>query len=171
MKLNLVLFLFFLWCNQSFAQQIWYHFSNGIIPLKQAYRKATYKYTGVEQANKLSIKDDLSKEAFLFNGGTYTVLLPIHGGVLNSDPSGESIAVDSFYIDATEVCNLHYRNFVSWCQRIYSSTPHVYNRILPDTTVWLDIYPNQAIAEQLSKDYFRDSAFDYYPVPNIVKEK
>jgi len=168
MKLNLIFLLLILVWNQALAQKKWYHrYKKMPISVKKAYYKATYKYTGVEQANRLSVEKGLNKEAFRTKGGVHVVLLPIHGGILKAENSHASISVDSFYIDATEVCNLHYRNFVSWCRRIHISNPEIYRQMLPDTNIWIQKFPGQAIAEQLAKDYYRDPTFDYYPVLGI----
>jgi hypothetical protein len=69
-----------------------------------------------------------------------------------------------FHIDATEVCNLHYRNFLAWTNYIYSRQK---TELLPDTNIWQRTLPDTALAKTLSKEYFSNPAFDYYPVVGL----
>ncbi|MGH1338408.1 MAG: SUMF1/EgtB/PvdO family nonheme iron enzyme [Aureispira sp.] len=96
------------------------------------------------------------------------------GGVLLEIPNGsikevgkDSIYVSSCYMDVTEVCNLHYRSFLQWNAIVYSTMPQVYESLLPDTSVWLEHFPEEAIGGLLKEYYFRNAAFDYYPVVGV----
>src|SRR5215217_5941392 len=45
-----------------------------------------------------------------------------------------TVSVSSFYMDETEVANVHYREYLYWLQRSYSSDyPDVIARALPDS--------------------------------------
>jgi sulfatase modifying factor 1 len=78
------------------------------------------------------------------------------------------VTVASFYIDATEVWNQHYREFVGWMQK---HEPNIaLAMILPDTTVWKR-YIEGEVGSKLSKDYFRNTAFDYHPVVGVNWEQ
>lgn len=122
-------------------------------------------------ANKLGIDDKFIQEAFLFyDGGFSGVLLEIPNGAIPTNEK-DSTYVSSFYIDATEVCNLHYRAFLEWNYRIYVTMPQVSASLLPDTTIWLKQFPNEAIGGLLKDHYFRNSAFNYYPVVGISWEQ
>ncbi|MBS1739297.1 MAG: SUMF1/EgtB/PvdO family nonheme iron enzyme [Bacteroidetes bacterium] len=76
-----------------------------------------------------------------------------------------TVSVSSFYMDETEVANVHYREYVYWLQRAYGSDyPEQVNKALPDTTSW-----RRALAynEPLVQYYFRHAAYNYYPVVGV----
>lgn len=98
------------------------------------------------------------------------VLLEIPNGVIKEEGK-DSIYVSSCYMDATEVCNLHYRSFLQWNAMIYASSPHVYESLLPDTSIWLEHFPKETIGGLLKEYYFRNAAFDYYPVVGVSWEQ
>jgi len=78
------------------------------------------------------------------------------------------VTVSSFYIDATEVWNKYYREFVDWMQQ---HEPKIaLAMLLPDNTVW-QRYIKGEVGEKLSKDYFRNTAFDYHPVVGVNWEQ
>jgi hypothetical protein len=129
--------------------------------------KSTYIHPSILDANRLGIDDKSNQDVFFdYKGGFSGVLLAIpNGKVARKD--GDSIYVSAFYMDATEVCNLHYRAFLHWNNRIYSSMPQVPMSLLPDTSVWVQTFPNKAIGHLLKDNYFRNAAFDYYPVVGL----
>jgi len=72
-------------------------------------------------------------------GGTFVM------GAKEDDVMGDwnnvprRITVPSFYIDETEVANIHYLEYLYWITRVYGADyPEVYRRALPDTLVWRD---------------------------------
>lgn len=134
-------------------------------------RQAAYIRYNIDDANKLGIDDESNLEAFGWNTGGYSgVMLKIpSGGMLNSN--GDSIYTSSYYIDATEVCNLHYRTFIEWNKYVFEDMPSIAVSLLPDTTIWLKEFPNEAIGGLLKDNYFRAPAFDYYPVVGITWEQ
>jgi gliding motility-associated lipoprotein GldJ len=76
-----------------------------------------------------------------------------------------TVSVSSFYMDETEVANVHYREYVYWLQRAYGSDyPDVVSRALPDSTAW-----RRALSynEPLVQYYFRHAAYNYYPVVGV----
>lgn len=76
-----------------------------------------------------------------------------------------TVSVSSFYMDETEVANVHYREYLYWLQRSYGSDyPDVVARALPDSTSW-----RRALAynEPLVQYYFRHAAYNYYPVVGV----
>lgn len=111
----------------------------------------------------------------------YGVFLPswfINGysGVLIKIPNTmleqvDSTYVSSFYVDAMPVCNRHYRAFLEWCSCVYPTIPKIQSDLLPDTTIWLEHFPNEAIGGRLRAHYFRDLAFDYHPVVGVSWEQ
>src|SRR5690606_16086251 len=76
-----------------------------------------------------------------------------------------TVSVSSFYMDETEVANVHYREYIFWLVRAYGSDyPDVIARALPDTTSW-----RKALSynEPLVQYYFRHAAYNYYPVVGV----
>lgn len=81
----------------------------------------------------------------------------------NSIP--RKVTVSSFYMDKTEVSNVHYREYLYWINRTYSADyPEVYRKALPDTLVWRD---ELAYNEPLVEYYFRHPAYQDYPVVGV----
>lgn len=97
-----------------------------------------------------------------------TNLLLIEGGTFNMGKDAEKdivrrVTVSSFYIDATEVTNKEYRDFVNY---LAAQDTKLSKEMLPDTMIWLR-QMEASIGRQLAKDYFRLPAFDYYPVVGV----
>jgi formylglycine-generating enzyme len=105
----------------------------------------------------------------LVQGGTFTM------GATNEDPMGEwnnvprRVTVPTFYIDQTEVANIHYREYLYWLNRTYDSQDPMYTKVLPnalpDTMVWRsELSYNEPYVEY----YFRHPSFNYYPVVGVT---
>jgi len=99
-------------------------------------------------------------------GGTFVM------GATEQDVMGDwnniprRITVSSFYIDETEVANVHYREYLYWLGRVYNeSFPDVYRNALPDTLVWRS---ELAYNEPLVEYYFRHPAYNDYPVVGVT---
>ncbi|MCP4441235.1 MAG: SUMF1/EgtB/PvdO family nonheme iron enzyme [Aureispira sp.] len=130
-----------------------------------------YIHPSIKDANRLGIEDKFNQELYHFYKGDYSgVLLKVPNGKINNKGK-DSIYVSSIYMDATKVCNRHYRAFIQWTHRIWRQVPPIAPSLLPDTTVWLQQFPNEAIGELLKEHYFRDAAFDYYPVVGVSWEQ
>src|SRR5437868_7276825 len=74
-------------------------------------------------------------------GGTFTM------GQTEEDVMGEwnniprRVSVPSFYIDRTEVANVHYREYLHWLNKVFDpeadeNNKKIINNALPDTLVW-----------------------------------
>jgi formylglycine-generating enzyme len=75
------------------------------------------------------------------------------------------VTVSAFYMDETEVANVHYREYLYWMNRVYGNDfPDVVKKALPDTLVWRD---NLAYNEPYVEYYFRHPAYDFYPVVGV----
>lgn len=73
--------------------------------------------------------------------------------------------VSSFYMDETEVANVHYREYIYWLTRTFGADyPSVIRRAMPDTLVWRD---ELAYNEPYVEYYFRHPAYNYYPVVGV----
>ncbi|WP_264791335.1 formylglycine-generating enzyme family protein [Aureispira anguillae] len=96
-------------------------------------------------------------------------LLFIEGGTFNMGQGVDEdilrrVTVSSFYISATEVTNLEYREFLTWIQEYRPQT--ALDDLLPDQTIW-QRYIGGNVGDKLAKDYFNLPAFDYYPVVGV----
>jgi len=102
-------------------------------------------------------------------GGTFTM------GQTEEDVMGDwnniprRVTVPSFYIDKTEVANVHYREYIYWLERVFDPTADPNNQqiidaALPDTLVWRS---ELSYNEPLVEYYFRHPSFNYYPVVGV----
>ena len=101
-------------------------------------------------------------------GGTFTM------GQTEEDVMGDwnniprRVSVPSFYMDRTEVANVHYREYLHWLERTFDpSEPEnmkIINGALPDTLVWRsELSYNEPMVEY----YFRHPGFNKYPVVGV----
>ncbi|MEZ5045860.1 MAG: SUMF1/EgtB/PvdO family nonheme iron enzyme [Chitinophagaceae bacterium] len=80
-----------------------------------------------------------------------------------------TVTVSSFFMDETEVSNLHYREYTYWLGRTMGSDfPEIYQRSLPDTQCWRN--PMQ-YNEPMVELYFRHAAYNNYPVVGVSWEQ
>src|SRR5688500_8249580 len=102
-------------------------------------------------------------------GGTFTM------GQTEEDVMGDwnniprRVTVPSFYIDRTEVANVHYREYIHWLNRVFDPEADPGNRAildgaLPDTLVWRS---ELSYNEPLVEYYFRHPSFNDYPVVGV----
>lgn len=103
-------------------------------------------------------------------GGTFTM------GQTEEDVMGDwnniprRVTVPAFYIDRTEVANVHYREYIHWLMRVFdpSSDPNnqkIIDKALPDTLVWRS---ELSYNEPLVEYYFRHPGFNDYPVVGVT---
>lgn len=101
----------------------------------------------------------------LIEGGTF-VMGGTEQNITNDfDNIPRRVTVQSFYMDETEVANVHYREYIYWLNRTFGeSAPEVVRASLPDTTVW-----RRALAfnEPFVNNYFRHPAYNQYPVVGV----
>jgi sulfatase modifying factor 1 len=116
-----------------------------------------------------SVKDQANGPGLVFvEGGTYTM------GQTEEDVMSEwnnvprRVSVPSFYIDRTEVANVHYREYVFWIAKIFDpSDPEnlkIVQAALPDTLVWRSELSYNEPSVEL---YFRHPSFNMYPVVGV----
>jgi formylglycine-generating enzyme len=102
-------------------------------------------------------------------GGTFTM------GQTDEDVMGDwnniprRVSVPSFYMDRTEVANIHYREYLYWLNKVFdpSADPNnqkIVNGALPDTLVWRS---ELSYNEPLVEYYFRHPGFNNYPVVGV----
>jgi gliding motility-associated lipoprotein GldJ len=99
-------------------------------------------------------------------GGTFTM------GQNNEDVMGDwnnvqrRITVNSFFIDKTEVANVHYREYLYWLENVFGQAgmDSVVDQAKPDTLVWRS---ELAFNEPYVEYYFRHPSYNYYPVVGV----
>lgn len=78
------------------------------------------------------------------------------------------VQVRSFFLDATEVTNLMYLEYLDWLERIYKKAEgeyrNVYFAAVPDTMVWRNPL---GFNEDMVNNYLRHPAFRDYPVVGV----
>lgn len=78
-------------------------------------------------------------------------------------------SVPSFYIDRTEVANVHYREYLHWLNRVFPAddpaNQPIYDAALPDTLVWRS---ELSYNEPLVEYYLRHPGFNDYPVVGVT---
>ena len=101
-------------------------------------------------------------------GGTYTKG-KVQDDVMhdwNNTPNQQHVM--SFYMDATEVTNMMYLEYLDWIKTNFPpSIPNyadIYNGALPDTLVWRSRLGN---TEDLVENYLRNPAYGKYPVVGV----
>jgi gliding motility-associated lipoprotein GldJ len=101
-------------------------------------------------------------------GGTFTM------GQTEEDVMGDwnnvprRVSVPSFYIDRTEVANVHYREYLYWLNKVFDASDPanqpILNAALPDTLVWRS---ELSYNEPLVELYLRHPGFNEYPVVGV----
>lgn len=101
-------------------------------------------------------------------GGTFTM------GQTDEDIMGDwnnvprRVSVPSFYIDKTEVANVHYREYLYWLGQVFDpsdpANEPILNAALPDTLVWRS---ELSYNEPLVEFYLRHPGFNEYPVVGV----
>ncbi len=76
----------------------------------------------------------------------------------------KKVTVPSFFIDETEVANVHYREYLYWIENTFSNDTAILAKVLPDTLVWRD---ELAYNEPYVEFYFRYPSYNYYPVVGV----
>lgn len=105
----------------------------------------------------------------LVEGGTFTMGVTEQDVPFDWNNVPRRVTVSSFYMDETEVANIHYREFTYWTARVMGETyPEEYRSILPDSLVWRE---ELAYNEPLVSTYFRHPSYDLYPVVGVTWEQ
>ncbi len=100
-------------------------------------------------------------------GGTFSM------GAAQEDVMGDwnnvprRVTVNSFFIDRTEVANVHYREYLYWLNKTFDAERYqkVLENALPDTLVWRS---ELAYNEPYVEYYFRHPSYNYYPVVGVT---
>jgi len=100
----------------------------------------------------------------LVEGGNFTMGSSEQDVTYEHNNIERRVTVASFYMDETEVSNLHYLEYLHWLTRVYVDYPQVYKQALPDSLCWRD---KLAYNEPYVEDYFRHPAYKDYPVVGV----
>jgi sulfatase modifying factor 1 len=101
----------------------------------------------------------------LIEGGTFTMGRTEQEITMDWNNIPHRVTVSSFYMDETEVANIHYLEYLYWVSRVYGGDyPEVYKKALPDTLVWRD---KLAYNEPYVELYLRHPAYQQYPVVGV----
>src|SRR5258708_7174663 len=98
----------------------------------------------------------------LIEGGTFTQGRTDQDITQDWDNIPRRMTVSSFYMDETEVANIHYLEYLYWIGRVFGADyPEVYKKALPDTLVWRH---QLEFTEPMVEYYLRHPAYQYNPV-------
>jgi len=99
-------------------------------------------------------------------GGTFTMGATEEDVMSDWNNIPRRVTVNSFYIDKTEVANVHYREYLYWINTVFDGDEYqaVRNGALPDTLVWRS---ELAYNEPMVEYYFRHPAYNNYPVVGV----
>jgi len=101
----------------------------------------------------------------MIEGGTFTMGRTEQDVVIDWDNIPRRATVSTFYMDETEVANVHWLEYLYWLNRVFGTDyPEVYRKALPDTLVWRD---RLAFNEPYVELYLRHPAYKDYPVVGV----
>jgi formylglycine-generating enzyme required for sulfatase activity len=123
-------------------------------------------------SNKVAFasKDDPYDSTILIRGGTFAMGMNQENIMGDWNNNLRRVTVSSFRIDQYEVSNRQYRNYVKWLERVFIplGKDSIVKAALPDTLVWrADLAYNEPMVE----GYFRNKAFNDYPVVGVSWEQ
>lgn len=95
-------------------------------------------------------------------GGRFT-MGSLEEDVMNRrDNPKRTVSIQSFYMDQTEVANVHYLEYLNAVQK--DSSEEFYSKALPDTAVW---YNELSFNDSYVTMYLRHPGFRLYPVVGV----
>ncbi|MFM6935128.1 MAG: SUMF1/EgtB/PvdO family nonheme iron enzyme [Flavobacteriales bacterium] len=101
----------------------------------------------------------------MVEGGTFTMGRTEQDVMQDWNARAARVTVASFYMDRTEVTNLHWLEYMYWMKRVYNKTyPHVYKKCLPDTLAWRTA---MGYREKYVNYYLRHPSYADYPVVGV----
>ena len=143
--------------------------NGGIFGKKQSKSGATgwnYDDKNMGNFNVAKVKYPKAGPGLTFvQGGSFVM------GAKDEDVMGDwnnvprRVTVPSFFIDETEVANVHYREYIYWLDNTFTSDTAIISKALPDTLVWRE---ELAYNEPYVEYYFRYPSYNYYPVVGVT---
>ena len=98
-------------------------------------------------------------------GGTFIMGSKQEDVMGNNNNAPKRITVPSFFMDQTEVANVHYREYLNWLNNTFPADTAIMNKALPDTLCWRE---ELAYNEPYVEFYFRHPAYNFYPVVGVT---
>ncbi|MBA4851632.1 gliding motility lipoprotein GldJ [Emticicia sp. BO119] len=95
-------------------------------------------------------------------GGRFTMGTVEEDVTFARDNLERTVTVSSFYMDETEITNLHWLEYLHGIQK--DSSQEFYETALPDTTVWMN---RLSFNDQYTEQYLRYPGFRMYPVVGV----
>jgi len=95
-------------------------------------------------------------------GGRFTMGSLEEDVMSRRDNPKRTVSIQSFYMDQTEVANVHYLEYLNAVQR--DSSEEFYSKALPDTNVW---YNELSFNDSYVTMYLRHPGFRLYPVVGV----
>ena len=120
--------------------------------------------------NVAQMKDVKAGPGLVFvQGGTFVMGAAEEDVMADWNNVPKRITVNSFFMDKTEVSNLHYREYLFWLNRVFDPVAepayrNIVDRAYPDTLVWRSELANN---EPYVEYYFRHPSFNNYPVVGV----
>ena len=100
----------------------------------------------------------------LVEGGTFTMGRIEQDVTLENHNVPRRVTVSSFYLDETEISNMHWCEYLYWTGRTYTDYPMIYKKALPDTLVWRE---KLAWLDPYVEYYLRHPSYRNYPVVGV----
>ena len=106
----------------------------------------------------------------LVRGGTFPMGMDEESVIGEWNNNIRRVTVSAFRIDQYEVSNKKYRDYTNWLKQVYKplGKDSIYKAALPDTLVWKS---DLAYNEPMIEGYFRNPAFNDYPVVGVTWEQ
>ena len=128
-----------------------------------------WNYNDKDQGNFYVAKPKDIKAApglVFVQGGTFTMGATQEDVMSDWNNTPRRVTVASFFIDKTEVANVHYREYLYWLENVFGAAgmDSVVEQALPDSLVWRS---ELAFNEPYVEYYFRHPSYNYYPVVGV----
>jgi gliding motility-associated lipoprotein GldJ len=145
----------------------------GMFGKKYAKSSATgWNYNDKNQGgfNVAKAKDIKAGPGLVFvQGGTFVMGATQEDVMADWNNVPKRITVNSFFMDKTEVSNVHYREYLFWINQVFDpeadpSYRPIVQSAYPDTLVWRTELGNN---EPYVEFYFRHPSFNNYPVVGV----
>jgi formylglycine-generating enzyme len=101
-------------------------------------------------------------------GGTFTMGSRQEDVMADWNNIPRRVSVNSFYMDETEVANIHYKEYMYWLANTFANDTFIMKKALPDTLAWRS---ELAYNEPYVEYYFRYPAYNFYPVVGVSWEQ
>ena len=135
---------------------------------KERSTSTGWEYNNYENGGfeKFDAKEQETGPGLVFvEGGTFTMGSTEEDVMNDWNNNPSRVTVSSFYMDRTEVTNLHWLEYMNWMRRVYNkSYPLIYKKSQPDTLVWRDPL---SYREKFVEYYLRHPSYRDYPVVGV----